>query len=341
MASESNIIEQLEGENKESGFDATAFISSETAKEVESIEENFAPKQVKEEVKVEAENTAEQTETETGKADEATEEDTDGFDWDEIKVESKSKENDEPAEPKQVEEDWDAVETTNDFDWNEVSQELGVEAKTKEDFVKQVKNMMDNPVKDNDTINNLQEFLKNDDIDLIKADLKAAKYDDEYIEDTVGRLKDAGLVKREATQIRQQLQNYIRSERDKLRDSKLKTEQEALAGQEKARKDLQKHIKGKKQFFGGKVSSTDKKELYSYITKGDFSKEIFETHANVAEAAFLWKNKDKIFKMMKTQGVEQGKSSILDNITAPSKNARSSNSFETKSEGFDAKAFLS
>ena len=61
MASENNIIEQIEGQNKESGFDATAFISSDTAKEVQSIEES----PVSEEVQVEAENTAEQAQTET------------------------------------------------------------------------------------------------------------------------------------------------------------------------------------------------------------------------------------------------------------------------------------
>ena len=334
MASENNIIEQIEGENKESGFDATAFISSETAKEVESIEETPAPK----EVKVEAENTAEQTKTETGEGNETTTEDTDGFDWNEIEVESKPEE---VNTPEKQEEDWDVVETPQSFDWNEVGKEFNIEAKTKEEFVNQVKEMMENPVKDNDTINNLQEFLKNDDVDLVKADLKAANYDDEYIADTLTRLQDAGLIKREATQIRQQLQNYIRSERNKIREEKQNAEKQQRQNQEQARKDLQKHIRTKKEFFGGKVSVEDKKELYSYITKGDFSKEIFETHANVAEAAFLWKNKDKIFKMMKTRGVEQGKSSILDNITAPSKNTRSSNSFETKSEGFDPKAFLS
>ena len=60
----------------------------------------------------------------------------------------------------------------------------------------------------------MQEFLKNDDVDLVKADLKAANYDDEYIEDTLTRLQDSGLMKREATQIRQQLQGYIRKERN-------------------------------------------------------------------------------------------------------------------------------
>tara|TARA_R110000737_G_scaffold294160_2_gene300767 strand:+ start:5663 stop:6682 length:1020 start_codon:yes stop_codon:yes gene_type:complete len=338
MASANNIIEQLESEKDESGFDATAFISSETAKEVESLEETPTPlvaKEVEAEV-VEGAPTNTPTNTESVKED-----NSDGFDWDEIEVEAKIEEPVLEVEEEKSDEDWDSVEKPKEsFDWNEVGQELGVNAKTKEEFVSQVKDMMANPVKDNDTITNLQEFLKNDDAALVKADLEAANYDEEYITDTVSRLQDSGLLKREATQIRQQLQKYIRSERDKLKNAKTSSEQEERAGQEQARKDLQGHIKGKKDFFGGKVSNADKKELYGYITKGDFSKEIFETHANVAEAAFLWKNKSKIFKMMKTRGVEQGKSSILDNITAPSKTTRSSNSFETKSEGFDAKAFL-
>lgn len=339
MASENNIIEQLETEKQDNSFDASAFVSSEVAKEVNNLQEE-STLQVAENEQVTNEKPVEATSVET---EEKTEVSND-FDWDEIKVEEKpvaEEQATEEAKPVE-EEDWDSIESpTTEFNWNEVSQEIGVEAKTKEEFVAQVKDMIQNPIQDNDTITNLQEFLKNDDVDLVRADLKAANHDEDYIEDTLTRLQDAGLMKREATQIRTQLQKYIGSERAKLKEEKLKTERELKSTQEKARKDLQNHIKSKKDFFGGKVSVQDKKELYSYITKGDFSKEIFDTHANVAEAAFLWKNKDKIFKMMKTRGVEQGKSSILDNITAPSKNARSSNSFETKSEGFDAKAFLS
>ena len=338
MAGANNIIEQLEAESKDSSFDATAFISSDTAKEVDKIEESPTPLIAKE-VEVETvEDTPIDTTTDKVVAEE---DDSDSFSWGEIEVEAKVEEPVAEIEEEKTDEDWDSVEKPKEsFDWNEVGEELGVHAKTREEFVSQVKDMMANPVKDNDAINNLQEFLKNDDAALVKADLEAANYDEEYITDTVSRLQDSGLLKREATQIRQQLQKYIRSERDKLKNAKVSSEKEERAGQEQARKDLQGHIKGKKEFFGGKVSNADKKELYGYITKGDFSKEIFETHANVAEAAFLWKNKNKIFKMMKTRGVEQGKSSILDNITAPSKTTRSSNSFETKSEGFDAKAFL-
>ena len=201
--------------------------------------------------------------------------------------------------------------------------------------------MMQNPVKDNDVIVNLQNFLKESDADLVAADMKAAGYDEENIDDTVKRLKSSGLLVREATQIRTQLQTHIKNEKGRLRSEKSNTEKQAKEAQINARKDLQTHIKDQNKFFGGKVTPVEKKELYNYIVKGDFSEEIFKSHANVAEAAFLWRNKSRIFKMMKTRGVEQGKSSILDNITSPSKNNRSDNSFETKSEGFDPKSFLS
>lgn len=339
MAEENSIIEQVTSEQPTKGFDANAFISSETAKDISSIEETNQQEASSEE-EVETKDSVQQETEETKQGDESTESDSEDFNWGEIEVEPKSEESDKPETPK--DEDWDKVESENvSLDWNELGTELNIQANSKEEFVKQVKSMIENPVQDNDTINNLQEYLKSTDEQLVIADMKASKYDDEYIEDTVSKMKDAGLLKREATQIRMQLQNYIQKERNAIRDNKAQAEKENIQKQKEARKGLQSHIKSRKDFFGGKVNQQEKKNLYNYITTGDFSKEIFETHANVAEAAFLWKNKDKIFKMIRTQGVEQGKSKILNNITSPSKNNRSSAPFKQKSDGFDPKAFLS
>ena len=338
--SENSIIEQVTSESAEKGFAPTAFISSETAKELESIEETTQETKSSTEQKTETGVEAKESETKTESSSDESAED-DGFSWDEVEVEAKQEEVSE--EVKQEDEDWDEkpVEKKLDATWEEIGTEFGVEAKSKEELIAKVKDMVENPVKDNDVIKNLQGFLKESDSDLVAADMKAAGYDDEYVEDTVKRLTDSGLLVREATQIRQQLQTHIKNEKTRLREEKVNVEKQAQEQQITARKELQKHIKGKQKFFGGKVTPTEKKELYNYIVKGDFSNEIFKSHANVAEAAFLWRNKERIFKMMKTRGVEQGKSSILDNITAPSKNNRSDNSYETKSEGFDPKAFLS
>lgn len=332
MSESNSIIDQVTSEQEaQDSFDASAFISSEAAKEIQSVESEAQEDVVEQEVENEAQDF---TETQTDNENE--------FSWDAVEVEAKEEVEDTEEQPEVKDDDWDSVEATTDsFDWGEVSQEIGVEAKTKEEFVNQVKSLIENPVKDNETITELQEFIKRSDEELVIADMQASNFDEDYIEDTLNKLKESGLLKREAVQIRTQLQKFIQKERTTLKEQQVNAEREAVEAQSNARKELQNHIKTRDEFFGGKVSSDEKRKLYNYITKGDFSKEIFETHANVAEAAFLWKNKDKIFKMVRTQGVEQGKSKILNNITSPSKNSRSQKSFaQTKTDGFDPKTFL-
>lgn len=337
MSESNSIIDQVTSEQGGDSFDASAFINSNNAPGTEIVEEVDAKQtNILEEVK--EENSDQEVVKEV---DENTESDDDNFSWDSISVDEKPEETETSKTPKIEDENWDSVESTNDpLDWNEVGSELGVEAKNKEEFVQQVKSLIENPVKDNDKISEIQEFIKRNDEDLVIADMQASKFDNDYIEDTVTKLKESGLLKREALQIRTQLQKFIQKERANIKDVQVNTEKESIAAQKKAKEELQNHIKTKNEFFGGKISSDEKRKLYNYITKGDFSNEIFETHANVADAAFLWKNKDKIFKMIRTQGVEQGKSKILNNITSPSKNSRSQSGFAQKSEGFDPKGFL-
>ena len=286
-------------------------------------------------------------------SEETTETESDAdFSWDSVEtdtqVEAKS---DEPQteETEQEAEDWDDVEeevakeeqpAPAELDWEGISKETGIEATSKEEFIAKVQDAMKPQVSDNDTIKNLNSFLELSDKDLVIADMRASKYDDDAIDDTVDRLTDAGLLKREATLIRQQLTKHIHNEKDRLRNEKVQAEKQKAEKATKSRKELQNFIRNKEEFFGGKVSQKDKKQLYNYITKGDFAQDIFESHANVAEAAFLWRNKDKIFKMIRTQGVEQGKSKVLDGITSPSRGNRSSNSFEAPSKGFDPNKFL-
>ena len=112
---------------------------------------------------------------------------------------------------------------TESFDWNEVGSEIGVEAKNKEEFVQQVKNLIENPVKDNQKISEIQEFIKRSDEDLVIADMQASKFDDDYIEDTVNKLKESGLLKRSKLRLEHNFRTHITkvcSERLVLRDEK-------------------------------------------------------------------------------------------------------------------------
>jgi len=339
MANEgSSIIEEVENTSTESqevgtsAFDASAFIDgAEIEKEVEETSEEV----------IEA-----STDNDEGSSEEG--DDDDGFSWDQIET-VKEEEPEEVAPEVVVEDDnWDEVNAETetevaaaDIDWGEIGTEIGIEAATKEELIAKVKEAVKPAVNDNDVITNLKGFLEMTDKDLVIADMRASKYDKDYIEDTIDRLEDSGLMKREATMIRQQLNKHVHSEQDRIRTEEKETKEKETNEAAKSKKDLQQFIKGKEDFFGGKVTTLEKKTLYNYITKGDFAGDIFKSHANVAEAAFLWRNKDKIFKMVRSQGVEQGKSKVLDGITSPNSGNRNSKSFKSPDKGFNPNKFMS
>lgn len=338
MAEESKLVEEVLEETNEAtsevSFDPTSFLGDSETPEV---------------VNQSVDNSEEESEPIQNESTENV--DNDDFSWDAVNVEKAAEPEEVKAEEAAEEVDWDeeekveepeaAVETTTqELDWESIGKETGIEASSKEEFIQQVKEAIKPAVEDNDAIKNLSSFLDMSDRDLVMADMRAAKYSDDDIEDTIDRLDSSGLLKREATLVRQQLTKHIHSEKDRIRQEQAQAEKSKAENALKSRKDLQNFIKNKDNFFGGKVSQKDKKQLYGYITKGKFAQDVFESHANVAEAAFLWQNKEKIFKMIKTQGVEQGKSKVLDGITSPSRGNRSSNSFEAPSKGFDPKKFL-
>ena len=293
---EQNVAEATE-ETKDSGFDPKAFMSEETeAQETKETEE------VKDEIK-DAEDTREPIE------------DDGDFTWDSVETDEEEK-----TSEKEEEDDWDATPDTESkedtkekedaqapYDWETLATEVGVKAKNEEEFKSAVKEMLSKPAPVNDTITQLQDFLKMGDRKLV---------------------------------LRKNLQNYIANERDRLR----KIEKERVAKEEKAnlesRQALQKYIKGKEDFFGGKIKNAEKKELYNYITSGEFSEELYSTHANVADAAFLWKYKDKIFKMLQGQGMEKGKAAVINKITNPNLGRKSQHVEMKPKSGFDPVEFM-
>lgn len=337
-----NLAEEIvspSAETQSASFDASAFLGSNPAEIIPAVDETPGTETIIDDA----------ASVDTGADD-------DNFSWDTVGteevVEEIVEEGIEDVKPVEVavvddaDADWDeevvvdAATGDSNLDWGEIGKEAGIEATTREEFIAKVKESLKPPVDDNETITNLNTFLEMSDKDLVIADMRAAKYDADDIEDTISRLDGAGLLKREATLVRNQLTKHIHSEKDRLRGDRDGAEKakDEKAGQSK--KELQSYIKDKEDFFGGKVSQKEKKQLYNYITKGDFAQNIFESHANVAEAAFLWQNKSKIFKMIRTQGVEQGKSRILDGITSPNRGNRSSTSYEAPSKGFNPNKFL-
>ena len=71
-------------------------------------------------------------------------------------------------------------------------------------------------------------------------------------------------------------------------------------------------------------------------------KDIYADHANVADVAMFMLYRKQIEKILRSQGLEDGKASIMDSIVSPSSNTGKSNSnFKVKSGSFDPKSFMS
>ena len=320
-AEETASQEQVESKEEVPSFDPKAFADNETSAKTESKEE------VKEEPQEESEESEENEE--------------DDFVWGSVEQEQQ--------EVKEEDEDWDPAPKQEEkkesieeavYDWEALGKEFGVSAKNEQEFKQAINKALKTPAPVNDTIQNLQDYLKLTDKSLVKSDLEASGLQKEEVEDTIGRLQDAGLLKREAIMIRKNLQNYISNEREKLRKTQTRRKQEEEQVNLNTRKSLQKYIKSKEDFFGGKVKTKDKKELYNYITSGNFAEEVYSDVANVADAAFLWKYKDKIFKMLRGQGMETGKASVLNKITNPDLGRRSQHVDVKKKSGFDPVEFM-
>ena len=140
------------------------------------------------------------------------EQSSDEFDWGSVEVDY---ENEEEPQQEEEEEDWDSVPESNveegskdePFDWSVLAKELDLNAKDENSFKQAVKKAMSKPAPVNDTIDTLQSFLKQSDANLVASDLKASGLTKEEVTDTIERLQDSGLLKREAIMIRKNLQN--------------------------------------------------------------------------------------------------------------------------------------
>ena len=292
----------------------------------------------------------EETETETETTEEVTqevEEDNDSdFDWGVEETEEEAK-----AEVEEVEDDWDLEDKpeakeetkeetteTNEVNWDAVAEQLGLEGASKEDIVKAL-NSKNEPEASNDITEKYEGYLKLTDRELLAADMKATGMDEYDVDDSLDRMEDSGMLKHEALKIRKQLRNAIRNEKTSIQNKQESETQERAKAQEQARKDLQAELKGFKNYLGGKVTIEQRKDLYKYITTGNFNEDIYKSHANVAEAAFLWKNRKQIQKMLRSQGFEDGKGSVLDNLSNRGGRGNSKPKRNTGS-GFDPSAFM-
>ena len=285
---------------------------------------------------------ADQTETETADGE---------MTWDDITLEEEESEEEEEKEI--VDEDWDVEEkeeseeeTDNkDINWQDVGKSLGLKTGSKEDLINAINEAVNDskqkpqPVQ-SDSIKMINDLLKLTDREIMTEELKADGMDEYDIDETLDKMEDSGTLKRESVRIKKQLKNALKQESNRITESKVKEENSRVEALSQNKQDLQKHLKGVDTYFGGKVSGTDKKDLYKYITSGNFNDEIYDSHENVAEVAWMWKNKEKIKKILFSEGFEKGKAHIFNKITSPSTNRANRPNTKIKTGKFDASEFM-
>lgn len=268
------------------------------------------------------------------------------FDWSLEEEEEQQVEEDEESD-----DDWDSEEVvdkkedeateeeqSSSLNWDNVAEELGLEGASKEDIINAIKSKNE-PLQTNDTVSKYEGYLNLSDRELLAADMKGSGMDEYDADESLDRMEDSGVLKHEALKIRKQLNNAIRNERVSIKQKEESATQEKAKAQEQARKDLQSELKEFKNYLGGKVTVEQRKDLYKYITTGNFNEDIYKSHANVAEAAFLWKNRKQLQKMLRSQGFEDGKGSVLDNLSNRGGRGNSKPKRNTGT-GFDPSAFM-
>jgi hypothetical protein len=351
MSEESKLVESAqeqettnESTQETQGFNAEAFLSGLTNKEGDA--------QYNEETAQALDD--KEAQEESNDSEEATE-DVDGFSWGSVETEKATEEESEPEETWNFEaatEETSEATTeseesgvTNEIDWSAVANELGFKATNKEEMqaiVQQMQDFSNQPTQApaDDVISQLESFAKMSDRELLMAEYEQAGHDKKDIEAYLDSMEDGGKIKFEASRIRRLINGEIDRRKQALVEGEKQEAANRAAKVNENKKALQDTLKKMDEFMGGRVSKAERENVYRYITSGDMAKEIWKDHANAAEVGLFLLFKDKFAKILRSQGVEEGKASILGSITNTDLNTGSKSVFKGKTSGFDRDSFL-
>jgi hypothetical protein len=336
MSEESKLVDEVvestptETTESKDGFNPLAFAGDEI----------YNPKD-----EIKTEETQETKEPKTETAEETVEED--GFSWDKVELDS------EEDATQEEEYDWEGTTAEkveekpaqDDLDWNRFGKELGIESASKDDIINAINALQQKAQQPQAPVTNqvseLKSYLNYTDRDLVAEELKADGIEDSEIEESLDKLEDSGMMKMKAKSIRRVINNAIDQQTAVAQQQAKQTTEQRKQAAEHAKKELRNQIKNMNEFMGGKVTKKQKEEVYRYAT-GDLMKDIYANHANVADVAMFMLYRKQIEKILRSQGLEDGKAAIMNSIVSPNLNTgKSKSNFTVKSSKFDPKAFMS
>jgi len=276
---------------------------------------------------------------------EVSKEDEDGWSW-------KKREKQEETEAKVDEDeyDWDGdskeeseegESTEEELNWAKVGAELGVEITSKEDLINAMNSTKQTqPVREDSQVSQLRDYLKLTDRELVAEELKHDGIEENEIEESIDKLEDSGMLKMKAKSVRRVLNQAIDQANDKAKQEQTNSKIQKEQSVKEAKEGLKAQIKDMSEFMGGKVTKKQKEEIYRFAT-GDMMNQIWKDHANVADVAMFMLYRKQIEKILRSQGLADGKAAIMDSIVSPSLNTgKNKSNFIVESGSFDPKAFM-
>lgn len=273
---------------------------------------------------------------------EVSKEDEDGWSWKE------GEKQEEPEAEVEDEYNWDgdaeeeeSEATSEELNWAKVGKELGVEITSKEDLINAMNSVKQaQPVREDSQVAQLRDYLKMSDRELVAEELKHDGIEESEIEESIDKLEDSGMLKMKAKSVRRVLNQAIDQANDKAKKEQANTRAQKEQSVKEAKEGLKTQIKEMDEFMGGKVTKKQKEEIYRFAT-GDMMNELWKDHANVADVAMFMLYRKQIEKILRSQGLADGKAAIMDSIVSPSlNNGKNKSNFTVESGSFDPKAFM-
>ena len=338
---EETTLEVKEESSEEYGFNPNAFFTEEST-ETEKVEDN---------------NNNEEPNVENNKADDDSSESD--FSWDKGLDYLKQEKQQEETTTNEVDTDTSnsdvaVTEKSIEPSYEEFFKEVGVEAKTKEEFKEVYKSLQEEnellkksyPEK-NEKIDNLQNLIKLEDKELVERSLIADGFEGVELENAMERMLDNDMIDIEAKKVRNTLNKAIVSEKETIMDSKRTETAKQEKDREESIKSLNDYLNSTEKMFGFKIASTPekaneiRKSHQEYIVSGKFLQDITQTEKSLADCAWLWANKDVILKAMQTKGFNSGRKDVLNQIGNPDVDANSRTFADPKGDGeFNASKFM-
>ena len=175
----------------------------------------------------------------------------------------------------------------------------------------------------NEKINSLQGYLKLDNKELLQKDLEAQGFRGDKLQETLDTLQDNGMLEIEATKVRNAINGAITKEQTSITQESKNADAKRQADRDESVKELQTYLSSQTDMFGFKMAK-DEESLgkvrdghHKYITSGSFLKDITKNNESLAESAWLWRNRETLLKAARNNGLQQGRSEVLNDLGNP------------------------